>query len=98
MSVAIVDEFSKMKLCEEFITNRIVIKLMKDFLGPDIALLGYDALWLNTPQDTDPVQFKSLHWESWTGTSVNTIFADVDKFNGMKVCPGSHLLGGLVPV
>ncbi len=101
-AVAIIDEFSKTHLYEEFITNRRVVKLMKDFLGPDIALLGYDALWLNIPKDTDPVLLKGLHTDSWTGTSVNTIFAktfftDVDKFNGMTVCPGSHLQG-LVPV
>ena len=68
---------------------------MKDFLGPDIALLGYDALWLNVPKDTDPVLLKGLHTDSWTGTSVlifaKTFFTDVDPFNGMTVCPGSHL-------
>ena len=74
-AVAIIDEFSKTHLYEEFITNRRVVKLMKDFLGPDIALLGYDALWLNIPKDTDPVLLKGLHTDSWTGTSVNTIFA-----------------------
>jgi ectoine hydroxylase-related dioxygenase (phytanoyl-CoA dioxygenase family) len=44
---------------------------------------------------------KGDHTDAWTGTSINTIFAktfftSVDEYNGMSVCPGSHLQG-LIP-
>jgi len=101
-AVSIIDAFVKTDLYEKFITTRKVIGVMKNFLGPDIAILGYDALWINVPHDKDPVLLKGLHTDAWTGTSINTIFAktfftDVDQYNGMSVCPGSHLQG-MIPV
>jgi hypothetical protein len=101
-AVSIIDAFAKTDLYEKFVTTRKVINVMKNFLGPDVALLGYDALWINVPQDTDPVLLKGQHTDAWTGTSINTIFAktfftDVDQYNGMSVCPGSHLQG-MIPV
>lgn len=101
-AVAIIDVFAKTELYEKFISTRNVISVMKNFLGPDIAILGYDALWINVPHDKDPVLLKGLHTDAWTGTSINTVFAktfftDVDQYNGMAVCPGSHLLG-MIPV
>lgn len=99
---AILEKYIRTELYEKFITNKKVIKIMQRFLGPDVALLGYDALWINTPKDKDPVLLKGLHTDAWTGTSINTIFAktfftDVDSYNGMSVCPGSHLQG-MIPV
>ena len=76
--------------------------LLQDYLGPDICLLGYDALWINVPKDKNPVLLKGIHQDAWTGTSVNTIFAktfftDCDQYNGVTVYPGSHLQG-MLPV
>lgn len=76
--------------------------IMRRFLGPDIALFNYDALWINVPKDKNPVLLKSDHTDAWTGTSVNTIFAkvfltDCDEHNGISVAPGSHLQG-MIPV
>ena len=56
----------------------------------------------NTPSNKDPVLNKGIHTDAWTGTSVNTLFCktlftDVDSYNSMTVCPGSHLYG-LTPV
>jgi hypothetical protein len=101
-SISILSKFEKSKLYEDFIENLNTIKIMKGYLGPDICVLGYDALWINTPDNDDPVLLKGQHTDAWTGTSVNTIFAktcftDVDKFNSMCVSPGSHT-NGLVPV
>lgn len=101
-AVAIIEEFQRTKLYDEFITNAKTLKLMQSLLGPDVCVLGYDALWINAPQDKDPVLLKGVHSDHWTGTSVNTIFAkvflsDCDQYNGMSVCPGTHLQGD-VPV
>lgn len=101
-AVSIIDAFVRTDLYEKFITTKKVIRIMKDLLGPDVAILGYDALWINVPHDKDPVLLKGLHTDAWTGTSINTIFAktfftDVDHYNGMSVCPGSHLQG-MIPV
>ena len=100
-AVSIINEFEKTSMYQSFIKTRNVIDIFKNFIGPDIAILGYDALWINVPQDNDPVLLKGYHTDAWTGTSINTIFAktfftSVDEYNGMSVCPGSHLQG-LIP-
>ncbi len=100
-AVSIINEFEKTNLYQSFIKTKNVIDIFKNFIGPDIAILGYDALWINVPQDKDPVLLKGDHTDAWTGTSINTIFAktfftSVDEYNGMSVCPGSHLQG-LIP-
>lgn len=78
------------------------VEIMSRYLGPDIALFHYDALWINVPKDKNPVLLKGEHTDAWTGTSVNTLFAklfltDCDEHNGIRVCPGSHLQG-MLPV
>lgn len=99
---AIIEKFEKTDEYDQFIRANKLVTLLKGFLGPDIAILGYDALWINVPEDEDPVLLKGLHTDAWTGTSINSIFVktfftDVDDYNGMVVCPGSHLQG-LLPV
>ena len=101
-AVSMMDAFAKLPYYDRIVTARPLIDILKPFLGSDIALLGYDALWINVPQDKDPVLLKGLHTDAWTGTSLNTIFAkvfftDCDEYNGMSVCPGSHLQG-MIPV
>ena len=101
-AVEIMEAFQKTDLYEAVVTNKKMLRLMQKMLGPDVCLLGYDALWINVPKDRNPVLLKGIHSDAWTGTSVNTIFAkvfftDVDEFNGMSVCPGSHLQG-MIPV
>lgn len=101
-AVKIMDAFQKTDLYDAVVSNKKTVRLMQKFLGPDVCLLGYDALWINVPKDRDPVLLKGIHSDAWTGTSVHTIFAkvfftDVDEFNGMSVCPGSHLQG-MIPV
>ena len=101
-AVSIIDRFSTMEEYNILLSNEKLLELMRNYLGPDIALLGYCALWINIPQDKDPVLLKTLHTDAWTGTSINTIFSkifftDVDDHNSMGVCPGSHLQG-LIPV
>ena len=101
-SIAIVEKFTKSKLGDEFFYSSNMCTLMKRYLGTDLALLNQDALWINVPEDTDPVLNKNVHTDAWTGTSINTIFAktfftDVDEFNSMSVVPGSHLYG-MTPV
>ena len=98
----ILDEFTKTDLYSELIQNQKTIELIKLFLGPDVAILNYDHLWINVPQNTDPVLKKDIHTDVWTGTGVNTLiantyFTDADEYNGLSVIPGSHLQG-LTPV
>jgi ectoine hydroxylase-related dioxygenase (phytanoyl-CoA dioxygenase family) len=100
--IAIIEKFARTDLYEKFITCPALLDVLKSFLGPDICILGYDALWINVPGETDPVLKKALHTDTWTGTSINSIFVktfftDVDAYNGLSVCPGSHLQG-LIPV
>lgn len=101
-AAAIIDKYRLTEMGDRFITSPKVVDIMKQLLGPDLAIFDQDALWINAPKDTDPVLLKGTHTDAWTGTSINTIFAktfftDVDQHNGMSVCPGSHLYG-LVPV
>ncbi|GEM_PF-2873562 len=101
-SIAIIDKYERTNLSKKFTESPKVIEMIKKYLGPDIALLGKNALWINVPNDTNPVLLKGLHLDAWTGTSVNTIFAktfftDVDQYNGLSVCPGTHLYG-MTPV
>lgn len=100
IAVYMMEDFQRTRLYDAIVSAPAGV--MKRYLGPDVCLLGYDALWINVPKDTDPVLLKNDHTDAWTGTSVNTIFAktfftDCDKYNGMSVCPGSHLQG-LLPV
>lgn len=97
-AVEIIESFQRTDLYDRFITNPKTLRLMQKLLGPDVCVLGYDALWINVPQDTDPVLLKGVHSDAWTGTGVDTIFAkvfftDCDEYNGMSVCPGTHLQG-----
>jgi hypothetical protein len=101
-AVSIINAFEQTTLYESFIKTKNVIEILKNYIGPDIAVFKYDALWINVPKDKDPVLLKGQHTDAWTGTSVNTLFAktfftSVDQYNGMTVSPGSHLQG-LVPV
>lgn len=99
---AIIDIFSTKSLYNDLITSKNVIDILKPILGPDIGILNFDHAWINVPSNTDPVLIKTLHTDTWTGTSVNTILAntyitDVDEFNGLSVVPGSHT-HGMTPV
>ena len=101
-AVAIIDRYEQSSLGQSFSESPGVVNVMKKYLGPDVAILGKNALWINVPQDSNPVLSKDLHIDAWTGTSVNTIFAktfftDVDDYNGLTVCPQSHTYG-MTPV
>ena len=96
----IMDELATTREFSEM--TRYPLALMQGLLGPDVAMLGYDALWINVPKDKDPVLLKGIHNDAWSGTSVNTVFAkffltDSDRYNGVTVYPGSHLQG-MLPV
>ncbi len=101
-SVAIMDAFARTSLYDQIIYSPGLIEVAKQYVGPDVAWLGHDGLFINVPTDTDPVLVKGQHTDVWTGTGVNTVFAalfftDCDPYNGLSVCPGSHLQG-LLPV
>ena len=101
-SITLIDEFYKTSLFKEYLYSRNTIKILKEILGPDIAILGYDTLFINAPTCNDPVLKKSVHTDTWTGTSVNSIMTkvfltDVDAYNGLTIFPGSHLQG-IIPV
>lgn len=101
-SVRIMDELAREHAFRNIVAGRKAIDTMRALLGPDIALFNYDALWINVPKDRNPVLLKGQHTDAWTGTSVNTVFAkvfltDCDRYNGISVCPGSHLQG-MIPV
>lgn len=101
-AVNIMDGLQRQPYFRSMTERGAAVSIMKRFLGPDLCILGYDALWINAPKDKNPVLLKGQHSDAWTGTSVNTIFAKVfltgcDEHNGVSVCPGSHLQG-MVPV
>jgi hypothetical protein len=98
----IMDDFEKSPEYDELIFQENLKKLMIRFLGQDLCVLNYTALWVNTPTNKNPVLKKNEHVDSWTGTGINTIFlkiflTDCDQYNGMTVFPGTHL-HGLYPV
>ena len=101
-AINIMNRFSKTLEYEALISSYKLLDLLQTILGPDIGILGFDALWINTPRESNPVLLKNQHVDAWTGTSVNTLFVkffftDVDQFNSISVSVGSHLQG-LIPV
>lgn len=102
-SVAIMQELERSWVYQDLIFKSPKLReLCKKYVGPDVSWLGHDGLFINAPKDKDPVLVKGHHTDVWTGTGVNTVFAalfltDVDEYNGLSVCPGSHLQG-LTPV
>ena len=98
----IMDNFEKSPAYDDLIFQEKLKNLMIRFLGKDLCVLNYTALWVNTPTNKNPVLKKNEHVDSWTGTGINTIFlkiflTDCDNYNGMTVFPGTHL-HGLYPV
>lgn len=96
------DNFEKSPAYDDLIFQEKLKNLMIRFLGKDLCVLNYTALWVNTPTNKNPVLKKNEHVDSWTGTGINTIFlkiflTDCDNYNGMTVFPGTHL-HGLYPV
>lgn len=101
-SVAIMDKLQHWQPFKNIVEGQVAKDIMRGFLGPDLCIFNYDALWINVPKDKNPVLLKGDHTDAWTGTSVHTIFAkvfltDCDRHNGITVCPGSHLQG-MLPV
>lgn len=101
-AVMLMDNFQSDGHYRAITEHENVLTIMQRYLGPDICLLGYDALWINAPKDKHPVLLKGIHQDAWTGTSVNTIFCktfftDCDEHNGITVYPGAHLQG-MLPV
>lgn len=101
-SIIIISLLEKSPLYNEYIRSPKIIRLLKDYLGPDICTLGYNSLWINNPSNQNPVINKNAHVDAWTGTSTNTLFfklflTDVDKYNGLTMYPGSNLQG-MIPV
>lgn len=101
-SVSIMDRLQHWQPFKNIVEGAAAKSIMRQFLGPDLCIFNYDALWINVPKDKNPVLLKGDHTDAWTGTSVHTIFAkvfltDCDKHNGITVCPGSHLQG-MLPV
>jgi len=101
-AITIMDQFSKTLDYEALVGSPKLLNLLQVILGPDIGILGFDALWINAPREANPVLLKNQHVDAWTGTSINTLFVkffftDVDEYNSVSVSPGSHLQG-LIPV
>ena len=100
--VAIMAEFARTELYQRLIHNPSLGAMAQKYVGPDVAWFNYEGLFINVPKDKDPVTLKGQHTDVWTGTGMNTVFAatfftDNDEYNGLSVCPGSHLQG-LMPV
>src|SRR4029077_19243564 len=97
-SIAVTQAFERSYQHRELIHSPRLKALAQRYLGPDVIWFNYDALFVNVPDDSDPVTTKAFHTDVWTGTGVNTLFAitfftDVDEKNGLTVVPGSHLQG-----
>ena len=101
-AVSIIERLQHEECFKRMVASQPLQDLLKLFLGPDLCILGYDALWINAPKDKNPVLLKGVHNDAWTGTSVNTLFVkffltDCDKYNGVTMYDGSHLQG-MIPV
>ncbi len=101
-SVAIARAWERSPLYDQLLASPQLKAAAQSYLGPDVAWLGHDAVFINVPADHDPVTTKPPHQDAWAGTGVNSLFltiffTDVDKYNGLSICPGSHLQG-LMPV
>ena len=101
MCVSIVDLLEKNKLYEEFCFNTKLQNILIDLLGQELCLFNFPHMWINKPNNKNPVLVKTPHVDAWTGTSTNSLFAvymvtKSDEYNSISVYPGSHLLG-LVP-
>jgi len=101
MCVSIVDLLEKNKLYEEFCFNTKLQNILIDLLGQELCLFNFPHMWLNKPNNKNPVLVKTPHVDAWTGASTNSLFVvymvtKSDEYNSISVYPGSHLLG-LVP-
>ncbi len=101
-AVAIMEQLERSKLYDDMVRTPALVRIAQQYVGPDVAWFAHDGLFLNVPSDKDPVLLKGHHMDAWTGTGMYTVFAgifltDVDEYNGLSVCPGSHLQG-LMPV
>jgi ectoine hydroxylase-related dioxygenase (phytanoyl-CoA dioxygenase family) len=102
VAVSIIDLLRGCEAYSSLYNSSKLLEILQNFLGPDIAMFDYDALWINVPKESDPVLSKNQHTDVWTGTSINTIIiklflTDVDDYDSVSVSPGSHLQG-LLPV
>ena len=101
MCISIMDLLEKDNLFDEFSFNEKLQNILINILGQELCIFNFPHLWINKPNNKNPVLVKTPHMDAWTGTSTNTLFAvymatNSDKFNSISVYPGSHLLG-LVP-
>ena len=63
-AAAIIDKYRLTEMGDRFITSPEVVDIMKQLLGPDLAIFDQDALWINVPKDTDPVLLKGTHTDA----------------------------------
>ncbi len=101
-SIAIARAYECSRLYEELIHSPRLVAVLKRFVGPDVAWMGHDAIFINVPHDRDPVATKGIHVDAWAGTGMTSVFVttfitDVDDRNSLSICPKSHLQG-MLPV
>jgi hypothetical protein len=75
-----------------------LIRALARILGPDLQMLNHQNLWINDERDFNPVTYKTLHQEMWSGSGIDdlTVWTAISKpsaMNTLAVVPGSHLWG-----
>jgi hypothetical protein len=85
-------------LVNQLYTSENLLNCLEGFLGPDLAKINANGLFINDPDDNSPVTNKACHQDIWTGASVDDIivwipFNNVERENTVSVVPGSHYYG-----
>lgn len=75
-----------------------LIRALTRILGPDLQMLNHQNLWINDERDFNPVTYKTLHQEMWSGSGIDdltawTAISKPSSKNTLAVVPGSHLWG-----
>jgi len=75
-----------------------LMQALTRILGPDLQMLNHQNLWINDERDFNPVTYKTLHQEMWSGSGIDdlTVWTAISKpssKNTLAVVPGSHLWG-----
>ena len=85
-------------LVKQLYTAENVLNCLEDFLGPDLAKINANGLFINDPDDNSPFTNKAYHQDIWTGASAEDIivwipFHNVESESTVSVVPGSHYYG-----
>jgi ectoine hydroxylase-related dioxygenase (phytanoyl-CoA dioxygenase family) len=94
----IMDELEASEFASQLYHSENLLNCLENFLGPDLAKINANGLFVNDPSDDSPVTNKSFHQEIWTGASPDDMtvwipFHTPEEANTLAIVPGSHFYG-----